>query len=157
MSLIKSWNLAGLPSSKFKTRCRRPNLKPKSFTRPFKFAKRTASRAGTGAAGEQAADHDVSNRVKLTSCSSWFQCQDCFCSWPCPLAGPTATFWRWVLKSASYNNGQWMIKVIQVSLDYNIWIQHRCRYQTQNLRSPRLTSKVWRNYLLLFVLTFFNQ
>jgi hypothetical protein len=64
ISLIKSLNLAGLLEF-FAAHHRRPNLKAKSFTRPF--AARTASLAGAGAAGEQAADHDGGRSVKLTS------------------------------------------------------------------------------------------
>ena len=56
ISLIKSLNLnlAGLLIH-FAAHHGRPNLKPKSFTRPF--AARTAVLAGAGAASEQTADH----------------------------------------------------------------------------------------------------
>ncbi len=55
ISLIKSLNLAGFHEY-FATHHQHTNLKPKSFTRLF--TARTASRAGAGPAGEQAADHD---------------------------------------------------------------------------------------------------
>jgi hypothetical protein len=59
ISLIKSLNsnFAGLLKY-FAAHHARPNLKPKSFTRPF--AVRTVLLAGAGAAGEQTADHGCS-------------------------------------------------------------------------------------------------